>query len=1193
MSAIRTRSSSVPRPGSEQLPRGIIATRSAGKKRNNSPAPPPLPLVFLANIGQDIIPLAPVLPATELPIPVEEVLAAQAQADLPEEDPAEIPGEIQDDKEADPDREVYLNLYRDLSIPSNAGKPSRMFSQADVRNLIREAMSEYHEVMTNSVQALPKETAQHITGSQAPSTVMDDDQDIPSIIEIDLANVIDPAAIETRRVSVKEYSITTTHQSSQATKINFTNDGTNNRMKLKELELLLNDCELFTLAEEKRVPVKSTELNPDGYTHESAKFDGSKIIITKKDDYFKFNADCIRLFAIMNQATNKDMHYLLTQSLKDKNGVEWYKVIKTFALGERSNESGLSRKLLDELKLPSSKTVKENIAAFEEAVLRVDNVNLTSMTDVEKLFIIHKKLQDNKQDGMQAILYLARATEKTYRELLDQLMKADPPIIKPHKMNSISEEACRNFAKGTCTFGENCKYSHKTSKPEKGGGGKKGYDKPKTGTTRQNKYEPPQTKKVGFEHRAKVAGEPRGKPTEKNPEGFSIKQRVVLKSLMTSETDNWQNPAYFETSKSQNRSEHLNMFKTSSIKAHVQPRRTSPRQKVVPAEIANALADQEELLEAIDDRVKKFRKLHIFIPTIKDLLLYVHKHQKTDLVTSHDESEAIIFTGFRWQSSCNPLMNMCKQNFQVKEADPRVMQLLYENGEFFKARIRFPEAEELTYRDFNLFQPSVNNYFEMGTPGSYMSRIETVEEFYILGLQIYSIHNMSDTRNVLMLGLVYDFMSFAAEHLYVSVVTRTTIMAGRVILREAIKEMNNDPKYVELIMLTKLFHAIVDSVRPPYITPTTPPSPVARSFSVMSAPSNAQPQRYEDLSGIDTDDEMNLESAVAIFGEQDEWSDTDADSISPTEILQEKDLQRSNATPPIKYKRDRHIRNAANFPDTPELFTPQPKKMKRTEAKVVRGKIGYDSDAQDPDSFPVHPPRSPAPAVAQDHPQRSTSSTPSAQRTPATPQSTPRRVVIGRYGNGAPRWGMRVKTTKPAADVPQTSSSSSSSSSSQVAMTSASTYVDSGSAARPTPQETSIRSISGSSKSHGVQSAAAASSKSTTSSPMSQTPHSGSAAHPSDSPQYWTDVDVDDASSVPSHAHSGSATSAHSDSASAALPEGKSGSAASTQSPGRLPRRFVKPPNAYVVDLTSPAQARRVLRNFGRVPRPNSTSCML
>ena len=46
-------------------------------------------------------------------------------------------------------------------------------------------------------------------------------------------------------------------------------------MKLRELELLLNDCELFTLAEEKRTSVKSIESNSNGYTHESAKVDGS------------------------------------------------------------------------------------------------------------------------------------------------------------------------------------------------------------------------------------------------------------------------------------------------------------------------------------------------------------------------------------------------------------------------------------------------------------------------------------------------------------------------------------------------------------------------------------------------------------------------------------------------------------------------------------------------------------------------------------------------------------------------------------------------------------------------------------------------------------------------------------------------------------------------------------------------------
>ena len=69
-----------------------------------------------------------------------------------------------------------------------------------------------------------------------------------------------------------------------AVKINLSNDGTTNRKKLKELELLLNECELFTLAEEKSIPVPSNEYNPNGYTHESAKFDGNKITITKKDD---------------------------------------------------------------------------------------------------------------------------------------------------------------------------------------------------------------------------------------------------------------------------------------------------------------------------------------------------------------------------------------------------------------------------------------------------------------------------------------------------------------------------------------------------------------------------------------------------------------------------------------------------------------------------------------------------------------------------------------------------------------------------------------------------------------------------------------------------------------------------------------------------------------------------------------------
>ena len=106
----------------------------------------------------------------------------------------------------------------------------------------------------NKAISLKQETHLEYTGSDITSEEMNNLLDIQSIIEIDIINdTPDMVILESRRVPVKEYTITTTHQSTQAGKINFTNDGNNNRMKLRELELLLNDCELFSLAVETRM----------------------------------------------------------------------------------------------------------------------------------------------------------------------------------------------------------------------------------------------------------------------------------------------------------------------------------------------------------------------------------------------------------------------------------------------------------------------------------------------------------------------------------------------------------------------------------------------------------------------------------------------------------------------------------------------------------------------------------------------------------------------------------------------------------------------------------------------------------------------------------------------------------------------------------------------------------------------------
>ena len=136
------------------------------------------------------------------------------------------------------------------AISLATGQSSRMYSNEDIREIIRSVMIEYTISSESVISKTPVETAQQNTGSQIILDVGDDVSDLQSVIEIDQRNFQDNILIKSRRVTVKEYTITTTHQSSMAVKINLSNDGATNWKKLKELELPLNECELFTLAED-------------------------------------------------------------------------------------------------------------------------------------------------------------------------------------------------------------------------------------------------------------------------------------------------------------------------------------------------------------------------------------------------------------------------------------------------------------------------------------------------------------------------------------------------------------------------------------------------------------------------------------------------------------------------------------------------------------------------------------------------------------------------------------------------------------------------------------------------------------------------------------------------------------------------------------------------------------------------------
>ena len=495
MSPVRTRSSNVASTSTRAVPNGRPAAAAGAKRGNVPPRPAPQMLAFLANIGQDIIPAAPAIQQTMSTGLVEDIPAALAQADLPLGDLPDIPLQLLDFHGALGIEAPGIMNTLEPALPTTLGISYKMYSNEDIQNIIKEAMASSMKATSNSVITPPNEVQEN-AGSFYQSETTETEPDVQSIIDISESSY---NTCESRRVPVKEFVVTSSHQSTQAIKINISNDGVNNRSKLADLNIILNECDLFSLAEGSRKPVASSEWNPNGYTHDYAKNIDGIIKIIKKDDYFKYSDDCTRLFTIMNLATNKDLHYLVAQHLRENNGVAWYKTIKAFAQGERSNECGLSRQLLDDLKLPGNKSIKENIAAFEEAILRVNNVNLTVMTESEKLYLIYKKLKDNKQEGMSAILYTAKATSKDYRQLVDMLYLADCPTVKNIKINALIEDnVCRNYLKGACTYGDRCKYSHSTSKaPGQQAQEKKAYDKSKKVKT---KYQPP-AKKVTADHR--------------------------------------------------------------------------------------------------------------------------------------------------------------------------------------------------------------------------------------------------------------------------------------------------------------------------------------------------------------------------------------------------------------------------------------------------------------------------------------------------------------------------------------------------------------------------------------------------------------------------------------------------------------------------------------------------------------------
>ena len=380
------------------------------------------------------------------------------------------------------------------------------------------------------------------------------------------------------RVPYAEYVHTTTAQSKNLEGIKLSNSGTANKKNFKNLKMLIDECRLLPLAEGTRLKPFGTLTNTFGYTPDRVIVDaeGSQILIPK-DDLSKFNHDKERLFAILNASTNDDLHYLITSSLETKKVSLWYLALKDHIHGTTNTDIRKAKKALEDLRVTSAKTVKENIALVEEAIKVLNVASNIDMTDIDKLYYLQEKFIDDKRMSVQGFMATAKSEGLSYLDTVRRLILVDPSIVPVHKMAALSSEPelCQRHLRGVCTNGSSCKYSHKPQGPhETKTAGLPDKGKPHTprppGLRKLDEKFPlkPFIKKpvvVSDAHRARV-GYPRGKPTTSNPDGFSIKQLSFIHHLQSEPQDNWAKGESYFSSRESVHQERFNMLRVQTDK---------------------------------------------------------------------------------------------------------------------------------------------------------------------------------------------------------------------------------------------------------------------------------------------------------------------------------------------------------------------------------------------------------------------------------------------------------------------------------------------------------------------------------------------------------------------------------------------------------------------------------------------------
>ena len=343
---------------------------------------------------------------------------------------------------------------------------------------------------------------------------------------------------------------------------------------LHALSRALDASNLLALVDGSRlIPVQMVN-NLNGYTPKviTANLDPlslNKYTVLDEDDIGLYAHDESTAFNFMISFLHVDMKHILAASVNRKDPRKLFQDIQSYFRGNQSHHVDRAIESIIRHKI-NIRSFEKDIANFRIFISELSHAQSAEVPEQQKFSYLKDLLKQDSRQCLANAMDLARFNTLNFEKTVDLLISthANQPVgtVRMAAMDAIPIKYCFKFQKGEC-IRKDCKYLHKimsdqdksdnnsfrkkdrpvsrfnrAEKKEKINSMKNNNSNGTNGMHNINRRIPPNTIPLSRAHQIHI-GDPHGKVSIGNPQGYSLSQRKQFNSFQRAEIDNIKNAA--------------------------------------------------------------------------------------------------------------------------------------------------------------------------------------------------------------------------------------------------------------------------------------------------------------------------------------------------------------------------------------------------------------------------------------------------------------------------------------------------------------------------------------------------------------------------------------------------------------------------------------------------------------------------